>query len=70
MPCDDRVVGYELYQNGRTTYRGITNDPERRRQEYIENTGENAYLEVVTPWMSRCEGLEWELTQRRTQGYH
>lgn len=70
MARKDRVVGYDLYQGGRTTHRGITNNRERRRQEHIENTGRNAYLKVRTGEMSREEGYDWERTQGRTRGYH
>ena len=62
MARKDRVVGYDLYQGGRTTHRGITNNPERRRQEHIENTGQNAYIKE--------DGRDWERAQVRTRGYH
>lgn len=67
----NKVVGYAFCQGGRhTSHVGITNNPARRRQEHIQNTGANGFLKVVTKPMTRRQGLAWEQQQGRTQGYH
>ena len=68
---NSKVVGYAFCQGGRhTSHVGITNNPARRRQEHIQNTGANGFLKVVTKPMTRRQGLTWEQRQGRTQGYH
>ena len=67
----DKVVGYAFCQGGgHTAHVGITNNPARRRQEHIRNTGQDGYLKVVTKPMTRRKGLAWEQNQTRTRGYH
>lgn len=67
----DKVVGYAFCQGGgHTAHVGITNNPARRRQEHIRNTGQNGCLKVVTKPMTRQKGLAWEQNQSRTRGYY
>ena len=65
-----KVVGYAFCQDGNhVSHVGITNNPSRRRQEHVRNSGANGFLKVVTRAMSRPQARRWESRQSRTRGY-
>ena len=65
-----KVVGYAFCQGGsHVSHVGITNNPSRRRQEHVRNSGANGFLKVVTGAMSRARARKWEGRQSRTRGY-
>ena len=65
-----KVVGYAFCQGGsHVSHVGITNNPARRRQEHVRNSGSNGFMKVVTRPMTRQQTSRWEGCQSRTRGY-
>ena len=55
---------YTLREGNRITYRGITNDPERRAAEHIRD-GRRGAMRIEGPKVTRESALAWEQKHSR-----
>ncbi len=51
---------YELYDKRKKVYVGITDDPERRKQEHTDEGKRFKSMKIVGPKVSRKSALDWE----------
>ena len=55
---------YTLRNGNRITYRGITNNPERRASEH-RSAGKTGKMRIEGPRVTRNSALEWERKHRK-----
>ena len=52
--------GYEVRIPAGVRHQGLTTDPERTLEEYREELGPSAMMQILTPPMSFREACQWE----------
>ncbi len=61
------TLRYKLVHDGRVVYYGITDDPERRREEHKEDGKEFDTMNVTRPAVTEKSAEQWE--EERLEAY-
>ena len=67
MPKKRDTYRYSLKDDGKIVYYGITNDPERRRDEHNDEGKRFESMNVTSPVVTRDSAEQWE--EERLEAY-